>query len=74
MPTREEILKERTYKEDGIPTEKRVFYTLTHGSKPTTDLVALRNSKAIGSLIKTLLDAGALTEHQLDEILLDVSH
>ena len=30
MPTREEALAERTYKQEGLEVEKRVFYTL-HG-------------------------------------------
>lgn len=74
MPTREEILAERTYKEDGMDVEKRVFYTLIGDTKvsertPHTN----RNSKAIALLFKTLFEAGTLTEEQLDEILLQVT-
>ncbi len=74
MPTREEILAARTYKEDGIDAEKRVFYTLTGDIKACDQTIqAHRNSKAIALLFKTLLEAGTLTEDQLDEILLQVT-
>jgi len=74
MPTREEALAERTYKEDGIDVEKRVFYTLAGNSKVSGETLQVhRNSKAIALLFKTLLDAGTLTEEHLDEILLEVT-
>jgi hypothetical protein len=75
MPTREEILSERTFKQGGLDIEKRVFYTL-HGDRKAPDAEALqnhRNSKAIALLFKKLTEAGILTEDQLDEILLDVT-
>ncbi len=75
MPTKDEALAERTYKQDGLEVEKRVFYTLHgEGKSPQRDeLQNHRNSKAIGMLFKVLLDKGLLTEDQLDEILLDVT-
>lgn len=75
MPTKEEALAERTYKQDGLEVEKRVFYTLYgEGKSPQRDeLQNHRNSKAIGMLFKILLDKGLLTEEQLDEVLLDVT-
>ncbi|MGP8269711.1 MAG: hypothetical protein ACLQLH_06560 [Terracidiphilus sp.] len=75
MPTKEEALAERTYKQEGFEVEKRVFYTLHgEGKSPQRDeLQNHRNSKAIGLLFKTLLEKGLLTEEQLDEILLDVT-
>lgn len=75
MPTREETLSERTFKQDGLDIEKRVFYTL-YGDRKAPDTEALqnhRNSKAIAQLFKTLTEAGMLTEEQLDEILLAVT-
>jgi hypothetical protein len=71
VPTRDEHLAKLTHKEDGVPMEKRVFYTLTDA--PSESLVTLRNSRLIGLLVKTLIDEGTLTEDQLDEILLEVS-
>jgi hypothetical protein len=73
MPSREEALAKRTYKQDGLDVEKRVFYTLGGDSEANRDLQVHRNSKAIGLLFKTLLDAGTITEEQLDEILLEVT-
>ena len=75
MPTNEEALAERTYKQDGLEVEKRIFYTLHgEGKSPQRDeLQNHRNSKAIAILFKVLLEKGLLTEEQLDEILLDVT-
>ena len=75
MPTKEEALAERTYKQEGFEVEKRVFYTLhAEGKSPQRDeLQNHRNSKAIGMLFKVLMEKGLLTEEQLDEILLDVT-
>ncbi|MGA3162174.1 MAG: hypothetical protein ABSC77_13255 [Terracidiphilus sp.] len=75
MPTKNEALAERTYKQEGFEVEKRVFYTLHgEGKSPQRDeLQNHRNSKAIGSLFKVLLDNGLLTKEQLDDILLDVT-
>jgi hypothetical protein len=75
MPTKDEALAERTYKQDGLEVEKRIFYTLHgEGKSPQRDeLQSHRNSKAISLLFKLLLDKGLLTEEQLDEILLDVT-
>lgn len=75
MPTKDEALTERTYKQDGLEVEKRIFYTLHgEGKSPQRDeLQNHRNSKAIALLFKTLLEKRLLTEEQLDEILLEVT-
>ena len=75
MPTIEQALAERTYKNDGLDVEKRVFYTLHgEGKSPQRDeLQNHRNSKAIALLFKTLLDRGLVSDQQLDEILLEVT-
>lgn len=75
MPTNDEALAERTYKQDGLEVEKRIFYTLRgEGKSPQRDGVQNhRNSKAIASLFKVLMDKRLVTEKQLDEILLDVT-
>ena len=73
MPTREEMLAKQTHKEDGLDVGRRVFYTLAEDREKSRDMLQVqRNSKAIASLSKALFEAGALTEEQLDEILLDV--
>ena len=75
MPTKEEILAERTFSGQGLEIEKRVFYTLDgdRSSPHAETLQNHRNSKAIALLFKTLIEAGTLTEDQLDEILLEVT-
>jgi len=74
MPTKEEMLAKQTYKEDGLEVEKRVFYTLMADSTVSRETMqAHRNSKAIALLFKTLVEAGTLTEDQLDGILLEVN-
>lgn len=74
MPTREEILADRTHKHDGIDAEKRVLYTLQGDTKVSEQsAVSHRNSKAIALLFKTLIEAGTVSDEQLDEILLQVT-
>jgi hypothetical protein len=54
--------------------EKRVFYTLLDDTKVSEQpLIAHRNSKAIALLFTTLVDAGTLSENQLDDILLEIA-
>jgi hypothetical protein len=75
MPNIAETLAKQTYKEDGVPVEKRVFYTLTGGGELASEsLITGRNSKAIALLFKALVDDGTLTGDQLDKILLEVIH
>jgi len=74
MPMIEDVLAEKTYKQDGLDVGRRVFYTLI--GEPNTphrgELQAHRNSKAIALLFKNLRENQLLTETQLNEILLDV--
>lgn len=74
MVTREELLAKETYKEDGLDVAKRVFYTLSgkQDDPYREKLQANRNSKAIALLFKTLRENGPLTDHRIDEILLEV--
>jgi len=66
MPTREEILREKTHK-DVEELEKRVFYTLTDEKS----IQIQRTSKIIGLLIKNLHSSGILKSEEIDEILFD---
>jgi hypothetical protein len=72
--TREELLVKETHKDDGLDVAQRVFYTLTgeQGNPHREKLQADRNSKAIALLFKTLRENGPLTDHRVDEILLEV--
>lgn len=74
MPMIEDVLTEKTYKQDGLDVERRVFYTLI-GEPNTphrTELQAHRNSKAIALLFKVLCEKHYITDSQLDGILLEV--
>jgi hypothetical protein len=72
MPEKENIFRNETYKEDGIETERRVFYTLNDGKK--NDMQAHRNSKAIAMLIKTLRENDILDDDDIDAILIECIH
>lgn len=74
MPTLEDVLQNKTYKQVGLDVGHRVFHTLTgeDGDPHREKLQAHRNSKAIALLFKNLRENGLLTEAQLDEIMLEV--
>jgi len=68
VPTKEALLREKTYKDQCEDDVRRVFYTL-HDVK---DLQPHRNSKLLALLVDHLLRRDFLTQDELDEILLDV--
>ena len=68
MPTKEDILREKTYKDQCDDDVRRVFYTLRDGK----DLQPHRNSKLLALLVDHLLKQDLLTQDKLDEILLDI--
>ena len=72
MPTREKILLEQTFKQEGFELPRRVFYALTdtHGK---TDLTNARIARAVGFLIETLHEKGLLNEREIDNILIDAA-
>lgn len=73
MPMKEDVLKTKTYKDQGLDVDVRVLYTLNQGSKLASEMSQVeRNSRAISHLFKTLVDAGTLKHDQLDDILLHV--
>ena len=59
MPMIEDVLAEKTYKQNGLDVMQRVFYTLiAEPDNPHREkLQAHRNSKAIALLFKTLVMA-----------------
>lgn len=67
MPTREEVLYEKTYKNQVDDLERRVFYTLTNDEKLTVH----RTVKAVALLVKILKDKQLLTEEEIDKFLLE---
>lgn len=58
-------LREKTFKEEGMDTNLRVFYTLTTDEKVTSH----RISKALAILIKLLQDRHVITESDIDNLL-----
>lgn len=70
MPSKDDILREKTFKEEGMETEKRVFYTLTDNEK----FASHRNSKAIALLVKLLEEKGVIGEADIDELLFQAIH
>jgi hypothetical protein len=72
MPMKEDILREKTFKEEGMETGKRVFYTLW--DEKNLSLTAHRNSKLIGLLVHLLEERGVLNEADIDELLFDCIH
>lgn len=70
MPTKEDILREKTFKEEGMETDRRVFYTLTDDEK----LSGHRNSKLLASLMRLLQDRGLISEEDIDELLFECIH
>ncbi|MCW3586114.1 hypothetical protein K6Y78_24110 [Burkholderia cenocepacia] len=73
--TKDELLRDRTYKEDGIETSRRVFYTLTDsqtGKQGLVDPIQARTAKLVALLAERLVDDGTITIDTLDEMLLQI--
>jgi hypothetical protein len=66
MPNKEDILREKTYKNDALELERRVFYTLSDEK----GLQDHRNTKAIALLVKALHEKKQLSDEEVDELLL----
>jgi hypothetical protein len=66
MPSKEEILIERTYK--NLPVAQRILYTLTEDEVIKVDQTA----KTVGLLAETLVRKGVLSEGDVDHILLEL--
>lgn len=74
MATKEEVLAQETFKEEGFEVDRRVYYTLIGNSKHPnhSEVQAQRNSRAIALLVKILRDKGTITEEGLDEFLFHI--
>ena len=70
MPNKKDILRDKTFKEQGMETDRRVFYTLTAEEK----LSSHRNSKLLASLVKLLEEREVLGETDIDELLFECIH
>lgn len=70
MPSKNDILMEQTFKEEGMVTERRVFYTLTSEE----GLASYRTSKALALLVKLLEEKKLIGEADIDELLFQCIH
>lgn len=69
----DQVLREQTYKEDGLETSRRVFYTLTHKARPDSpELTSHRSAKLLALLVERLVEQKELSESDLDTLLLEV--
>jgi hypothetical protein len=66
MPNKEDILLEKTHKNDGIELEKRVFLTLSDEKGHEHH----RNTMALARLVKLLHEKKQLSDEEVDELLL----
>lgn len=69
MASRDELLREKTHKDDGLSIRERVFYTLNDGKESQPEC----NSKAIALLVELLAERGIVLPEKLDEMLLELA-
>lgn len=67
MPSENEIIRDKTFKEEGMDTDRRVFYTLTVDEKMTSH----RTSKALATLIKLMRERQVIKESDVDDLLVE---
>lgn len=67
MATREQELRDKTFKDQGMSASERVLTMLL----PDTRYTDARNSKLLALLITHLTKKGLISEEELDDILLD---
>ena len=65
-----QLLKEKTFKDDGLEHSRRVFYTLTQ--PPAEKVQAHRTAKLLSLVVQHLIEQERLSEAQLDAMLLEV--
>ena len=68
MPSKEDILRDQTNKDQGLEMDKRVFYTI-YPEKDKADLRLHRTSKAVALLVKHLHDKRLISGAEIDELL-----
>ncbi len=67
MPNRDDILRDKTHKDDGVDIKVRIFYMLSDDKS----LQHQRNSKALALLVKLLREKGQLSDEEVDDLLLE---
>lgn len=64
---KEDILRENTYKDQGVDLTRRVFYTL----QDDKGLQVHRNTKAIALLVNHVREKNLISDEEIDELLFD---
>lgn len=67
MASRDETLREKTFKDEGLETARRVFYTLKSDEK----LASLLTSKALALLVELLVEKNLISQAEIDALLLE---
>jgi len=68
----EQILEEKTYKNQVETVSRRVFYTLTHEVNVVAmDVVTYQSAKLLSLLVDSLSKKGAVSQTELDHMLLE---
>lgn len=70
MPSKDDILRQKTFKEEGMEADRRVFYTLTDDEK----LSGHRTSKLLASLTRLLQERGIISKEDIDGLLFECIH
>jgi len=65
MPTKVEILRDVTHKDDKLDVEERVYRTLVDANELQLDW----NSRLLASLMSKMKEKGMLSEGEIDDIL-----
>ena len=68
MPTIEEVLREKTFKDEFDTVEERVFHTLWDDERLRTH----RLCRLTGLLAQRLSERGLLSDDELDRVLLEI--
>jgi hypothetical protein len=78
VPTREDELRDHTFKGDVTELDKRIYYTLTtkpgagRDSELSLDLRSHRTAKLVSQLVVKLHEQGILDDNEIDEMLLNL--
>ena len=68
MSDLEDVLESKTHKNDGLPNEQRIFYTLTD----VKGLELTRTAKLLSIFVAHQIEKGKLSESELDDMLLEL--
>jgi hypothetical protein len=67
VANKETILRDKTFKEEGMEVGRRVFYTLSDDKT----VQGHRTTKAVALLVELLREKNIMSEKELDDLLFD---